>query len=129
MPQGGLKLHSRAPHGHAKCSVDALSFLSKVLTILSAGKGSSRDMGFVYLAVPPQKWAAQRKVLSQPVWGKVGWTVLGATSEENLAARLWPCWWAIRVLEERKEHVQVKQMMRAPCSFWATKTAGCSHFM
>lgn len=47
----------------------------------------------------------------------------------GLVPGLWPRWWAISALDEGKERKQVKQMKRVPCSFWATKSAGCSRFM
>lgn len=54
--------------------------------------------------------------------------MVGAAVREGLAAGLWLRWWAIRALEEGKERAQVKQTERAPCSFWAAKSAGCSRF-
>lgn len=73
--------------------------------------------------------AASPKVLPQSGQGKVGWLVVGAAGGEGLVAGPWLRWWVIRALEEGKERAQVKQTKRAPCSFWATKSAGCSRFM
>lgn len=73
--------------------------------------------------------AACPKVLPQSGQGKVGGVVMGAAGWEGLATGPWPRWWVIRALEEGKDRAQVKQMKRTPCSFWATKSAGCSRFM
>lgn len=55
LPRGGLKLHSELPTGMPDVVLMQPSFLGKVLTTFSAGKGARRGVGFMHLAVLPQR--------------------------------------------------------------------------